>query len=250
MPPAVCRPACQENGCVTVINKDTLPHRRAIPGTDQISARSFGYLLLGSALLLSACGASDAAASDPKGAASSTTRTYSIAGIALGMTAQQVKSTALKAGYRLSSETAGADWALQLKNAMSGPGPHFGDALRGIAEHEFTKGGESISVSYMAMPQGNVAWSMSYTAGPAIVSLNDAVHEMTKRYGKTSFANSTGHWAQWCSPGARSPQDCLKQPFLSVSESRNGVSMHTENPRLQDEQKRLLLAHGSRKPSF
>ncbi|HEY0312301.1 MAG TPA: hypothetical protein VGC56_07365 [Allosphingosinicella sp.] len=166
------------------------------------------------------------------------------------MTAEQVKSAAFKAGYRLSSETAGLDWALQLKNAMSGPGPHFGEALKGIAGQEFTKGGESISVSYLAMPQGYLAWSVHYSAGPAVVSFSDAVNEMTKRYGKSSFTKPAGHWAQWCSAGARSPQDCLKQSFMSVNESPNGVSMHTENARLRDEQKRLLQEHGGKKPSF
>ncbi|MEA3051894.1 MAG: hypothetical protein QOG72_797 [Sphingomonadales bacterium] len=235
---------------MTIINKCTLLSRRSGSRADQDRARSPGTLLLSSALLLSACGASDATAKDPKEAVSSTNRAYSVAGIELGMTADQVKSAALKAGYRLSSETPGRDWALELESAASGPSPHFGNPLRGIRSQEFAKDGQMITVSYLAMPQRYVAWSVSYSAGPAIVSLDNAVNEMTKRYGKSSFANTAGHWAQWCSAGVRSPQQCLRQSFLSVNESPNGVSMHAENPGLRDEQKRLLLEHAGKKPSF
>lgn len=223
---------------------------RPTKGHDTGRVRPLRLLLLSSGLLLSACGSSDAAAKDPREAVRSTNKAYAMAGIELGMTAEQVKAAASKAGYRLASETPGMDWALQLKSAASGPGPHFGEPLRGIAGQEFAKGGESITVTYMAMPQGNVAWSMSYSAGPAIASFDDSVTELTKRYGKSSFASSVGHWAQWCSAGARSPQECLRQPFLSVHDSPNGVSIHAENPRLGDEQKRLLLERSGRKPSF
>lgn len=210
---------------------------------------SFATLAL--VLPLTACGSSEAAPKSKAGTAPAASATYAVAGLSTGMTSEQVKVAALRAGYRLKDEETGPDWKLALEEARNGQSFGFGKEFRGLREHRFAKGGEAITVTYIPLPQGPVAISIYYSAPPAIVSFEQARAELVRRYGKSSFRSVAANpWAQWCARPAANARECLKSRYLSFSDSKAGLSLVTADETLRTEQKRLLQKAGGARASF
>lgn len=214
--------------------------------------RCTGRLLLAAILTLPACTESGAASAQEAEKPNVTGRdhSYAVAGIEPGFEASQVELAAAKAGYKLVLEDKGADWQMEMKNASRANRFPSGDALTGIRSHEFLKGAEMLIVSYVAMPQGAVAYRVSYTAPAAVTDYSRAAEVTTQRYGKSSFSNQAGRWSKWCPSASKSEQDCLKQPHLSLSATARGVSISAQDEGVRDKQVRLLQEQLGAKPTF
>jgi len=209
--------------------------------------------LLAPMIMLSACGPSDAASSNDaqSQAQRPQTQRYAVAGISPGMTAIAVAEAAQRAGYRKTHEAAGADWRLTMELETSGRRFDLSAPRRGISEQEFTKGGERISVRYVAMPQGPVAWFVYYSAPRAVLSFSSANSEMIRRYGRGSYAhNGPNPWVQWCSRPVQTARECQDHSHLRLDESPNGVSLSTQDEEIRREQRRLLLQRSGASPTF
>ena len=206
--------------------------------------------LLASSLLLAACGQSDAAPAgqSKKPTAQRSERVYAVAGVTPGMGASQVVSAAQAAGYRLVGSDEGEDWAAAMKKATTGDRYRLFEKLNGLGGHEFKKGSESLTVDYVAMPSGPVAYLVHYGAPVETLDLQAARQSLTQRYGPSTFSGE--RWAQWCSKPARSPQECLRSSHLSVSLGNGLVFISAEDAGVREEQKRLLRQLSGAKPTF
>ena len=219
----------------------------------QRSRRSVGQLLLGSLLLLSACDASDAAPaqSGKQGKPARSKQSYAVAGISPGMEESRVGIAATSAGYQLVHQSKGSDWQIELKRAASGNRFSIGEDLKGVREQYFRKGAETISVSYVAMPQGSVAYHIYYSAPSAVLDYAEAARISEQRYGRSSFTSRAGpRWAKWCVPPAPTAQACLKQAHLSLSESASSVSISVQDDGVRERQILLLRQQLGAKATF
>lgn len=216
-------------------------------------SRYFGRAAMSGLLFLGACGSATGASTEQqaKRAATSSKR-FAVAGISPGVAAADVATLAQRGGYILSRVDAGPDWKEQIERANGRQQTLFGPAMRGIREQEFRRGGERIWVQYLAMPIGPVVRSISYSAPPAILNFQQAVAEMTRRYGRQSFGNSVikGPWAQWCAKPARTARECLTSTTLSVTQDNGGVGIRADDPALAEQQAKLLRETAGSRPSF
>lgn len=203
--------------------------------------------VLSAALLLSACGSSNAAAPAGQQSGQRTKSVFAVSGISPGMAAADVSSAALRAGYQLQRQDKGTDWQRELKKAKTGNPFQLSEPLRGISSQEYRKGAESISVDYLAMPSGPVAYLVTYTAAPTVLTYSEAAKELTRRYGKSSFSSQAASpWAQWCTEPAQTTRDCLRSNHLTLSESSRGITISTQNEGLREQQKRSLRQSGGK----
>lgn len=218
---------------------------------DRTTARDFRRLLLGCAVLLTACGAAKAPSQSKQGNQAQAAPRYAIAGISPGMTALQVADAAAKAGYRLTNESKGNDWAEAMRQSVEGNRFDFNSPSRGIRGQDYRRGGESLSIVYIAMPVGSVATLVSYSAPLGVLDFTKAEAEITRRYGPKSFGNQAGApWSMWCAKQATSARDCLNYARLTVGRSNESVTMSTDNPAIEAEQEKLLRKHSGAKASF
>lgn len=207
-------------------------------------------LLLGSMVLLSACGAAAEQKQPQVKSEAKRVSAFGVAGITPGMTASQVSIAASRAGYRMTNQEQGPDWVLHLRRS-SGAKFEFSDKLTGVSEQTYRRGGEDITVTFIPMPQGPVATDVHYSAPLAVLDFAAASAELTRRYGSRSFAGAgASQWAQWCSKGVANARACLTKSYLSLEQSRMGVTMHAANPLLKEAQRQALLKSAGAKPSF
>lgn len=208
---------------------------------------------LGLVLVTSSC-SNAAATGDAEGKkpAASAKTAFTVAGIRAGMSASEVNLALSKAGFALVHSDDGADWALELRMARTGDKLAFGEPRRGIRAQEFKKGGERISVDYLAMPTGPVAYLITYNAPLAVLEFSRAKAELTRRQGPSSFSNqqAAAPWAMWCAGAPRTARDCLDVSHVSVARDPDGATISAEDPGLRRAQRKLLEAAGGQRPSF
>jgi len=176
-----------------------------------------------------------------------TARSYTVAGLATGMNSNQIAAAATQAGYRKTDADSGPDWALEQRIASTGNQFQFGVPMKGLRTETFTKGGEQVSVHYIAMPNGPVATMVYYTAPIGILDYGQALSELSRRYGKASFAHSgRPNWASWCDRRARDDLDCLHYGNLKLFEEQLKITIVAEDPAWKEAQRRALLKPGGK----
>lgn len=217
-------------------------------GRSRLVATMFGGLFLG----LSACGPSNAETSSAEQpSAPRPKQVYAVAGITAGMTADRVKLVAERSGFEIWEESKGPDWQRVLDITANGPGSVIGKPLRGISKIVFYKGSERISVDFLPSPQGSIAYGMYYSAPKAVVSFDQAVAELTKRFGSATVKKSTEpRAAVWCAGPARTPEDCYKQAYMAVTQGGRDITISFNDRDLLKAQELTLSKQNKRRPSF
>lgn len=221
-----------------------------LEGPGQRTARVCRRLLAGISVLFMASGAAKAPQQNHARQAQTSVR-YAIAGLYPGMTSPEVATAASRAGYRLVNESAGNDWSAALKKAKEGPYVNFNTPLRGISSQEYRRGGEMLSVNFIAMPNGPVATLVSYSAPKGVLDFTEAQSELVSRYGKQTFASrASAPWSMWCPKVAPTARDCLKYAHLTISKTNRGIDINAEDPTLKEQQARLLRKNSGANASF
>jgi hypothetical protein len=163
--------------------------------------------------LLSASTATAAASSQPARRAAAAP-SYSVSGISIGMTVEQVKAAARSGNLQVSDSTPTETFAQAVDLAQHRP-----VALQsGIRTLTLTNGiGNRVFVKFTQFPDGGRVSYLRFTVPKASYTPDEAVAEMTKRYGKLTDAIRapmvSGLLTRWCAP---SPKCSSATPSLNV----------------------------------
>lgn len=192
---------------------------------------------------LAACGQASS-----RGTATSTPRSLAVAGLSIGATPAEAAATLGRAGYTKKRSVPGPNFEQAVQRARGNDSLQYAGAIK---EESYGKGGETVSLTYVAMPNGPVAQNIGYSVPPGVASMQKVVDEFTRRHGPaTRDGNGRfGREVVWCAtPG---PGCERRGQHLSVSATYRDTSAFLEDPTVIARQRQAILAApGGGKPTF
>ncbi|WP_322966006.1 hypothetical protein [Sphingomonas fuzhouensis] len=154
--------------------------------------------------LLAACGSASVAERDAAAQTREAAKPLTIAGLRIGMTATEARSTLARDGWKVDTE-AGEDWAATVDHEAKRQRDVFPieEPKNGIAVLNAKKGDETLIAEFQPMPTGDVVKLVKYAAPAAGRTPEQIAAEMMKRYGKpgVSMVASPVYEASWCTGG-------------------------------------------------
>lgn len=154
--------------------------------------------------LLAACGSASVAERDAAAQTREAAKPLTIAGLRIGMTATEARTTLARDGWKVDTE-AGEDWAATVDHEAKRQRDVFPieEPKNGVAVLNARKGDETLIVGFRPMPSGDVVKLVKYAAPAAGRTPEQIAAEMTKRYGKpgVSTVARSVYEASWCTGG-------------------------------------------------
>lgn len=159
--------------------------------------------------LLTACGSASVAEQEAAAQTRTASAPLTIAGIRIGMGAQEVQATLARSGWKIET-SAGEAWAATVDHEAKRQRGVFPveEPKNGVAVLNATKGDERLIVEFQPMPTGDAVKLVKYVAPAAGRTPEEIGAEMVKRYGKPGFSQIVGstYEASWCTSGDRCRQ--------------------------------------------
>lgn len=154
--------------------------------------------------LLTACGSASVAEQEAAAQTRTASAPLTIAGIRIGMGAQEVQATLARSGWKIET-SAGEAWAATVDHEAKRQRGVFPveEPKNGVAVLNATKGDERLIVEFQPMPTGDAVKLVKYVAPAAGRTPDEIAAEMVKRYGKPGFSQVAAsiYEANWCTGG-------------------------------------------------
>ncbi len=154
--------------------------------------------------LLAACGSTSVAERDAAAQTREAAKPLTIAGLRIGMTATEVRTTLARDGWKVDTE-AGEDCAATVDHETNRQRDVFPieEPKNGVAVLNARKGDETLIVGFRPMPSGDLVSGVTYAAPAAGRTPEQIAAEMTKRYGRPGMSTvvNSGYEANWCTGG-------------------------------------------------
>ena len=182
-------------------------------------------LIMAAAMALAACGQAPEASAAPQGG---TAKAYEVAGVRVRMRPDEAGAILQRAGYTMTgsefAHTFADRVALTLSDGRTTP------PWKGLAKQTWTKGQETVYVTYAQAPSGPFVQKAAYVVPNDRLSAAEGVAEMRRRFGPPSTdagQNMVGRRVTgWCT--LRNGTCDPAKPQLGVSDGFSGVSIFVD----------------------